>query len=212
MIKVAIVEDDQQIRDLTVEIIDHYSDLHCVGAYDGAVAFEKNMLSIRPHVVLMDITMPGKNGIECVGTCSLLHPEVAFVMYTSNEDSTQVFSALAAGALGYVVKGGRPDQIVNAVREVHAGGSPMSRQISRLVTRSFLKTEKICPELEKLSGQEKEVLECLDQGLSYKAIANKRFVSQNTIRTQVQSIYRKLHVHSRIGALNVLHGRNREVM
>ena len=206
-IRVCIVEDDRQIRQLAQAIVEHFDDFECTGAFDSAEKFEASLASRQPDVVLMDISLPGKTGIESVRTSIAENPNIAFVMFTSNENPSVVFEALAAGALGYVLKGGTPNQIATAIREVQAGGSPMSRQISRLVAQSFVKTEKAYPELETLTEQEREVLEYLDQGLAYKEIAAQRFVTVHTVRTQVQSIYRKLHVHSRTEALNKLHGR-----
>ena len=129
------------------------------------------------------------------------------MMFTDHTESKGVFEALAAGASGYVVKGGTPERLADAIRDVKAGGSPMSRQISRMVTNAFQQTEKKYPELEKLTEQEHTVLRGLDNGWSYKEIATQRFVSEHTVRTQVRSIYEKLQVHTRTEALNKLHGR-----
>jgi DNA-binding NarL/FixJ family response regulator len=206
-IRVAIVEDDAEIRKLTVSLLNFYADIEGVGAFGSAEDFAKNLPSLRPDVVLMDIGLPGMSGIECVRACHLEHPSIEFIMFTDHSDTKEVFEALAAGATGYVLKGGLPEQLASAIREVKEGGSPMSRQISRMVATAFRQSEQKHPKLEKLTPQEWEVLHCLDKGWAYKEIAARRFVSEHTVRTQVRSIYQKLQVHTRTEALNLLHGR-----
>ena len=152
----------------------------------------------------MDIGLPGQNGIACVRECKPAFPNVEFVMFTDHLDSNEIFEALAAGATGYVLKGGTPERLAQDIRDVQAGGSPMSRQISRMVTASFQRTETRHPHLERLTKQEWEVLRGLAQGWSYKEIATRNFVSEHTIRSQVRSIYQKLEVHTRTEALNIL--------
>jgi DNA-binding NarL/FixJ family response regulator len=207
-IRLSIVEDDLEIRKMTASLVNFYEDIECVGTYGDAESFIEDLPRLTPDVVFMDIGLPGQSGIECVRNCKQ-NQECGseFVMFTDHSDSREVFEALAAGATGYVLKGGTPNQLVEAIREVASGGSPMSRQISRLVINSFQHTHITCPELEKLSPLEQEVLECLDKGWAYKEIAAHRYVSEHTIRTQVRSIYKKLQVHSRTEALNKLHGR-----
>ncbi len=207
MIRVAIVEDDADIRKLTASLLNLYDDIECVGTSESAEAFKQTVQSVRPDVVLMDIGLPKQSGIECVRECRLLYPRIEFMMFTDHTDSKGVFEALATGASGYVVKGGTPERLADAIRDVKAGGSPMSRQISRMVANAFLKTEKKHPELETLTEHEHAVLRGLDNGWSYKEIATQRYVSEHTVRTQVRSIYEKLQVHTRTEALNKLHGR-----
>lgn len=206
-IRVAIVEDDAEIRKLTASLLNFYTDIECVGAFGNSEDFVNNLPSLSPDVVLMDIGLPGMSGIECVRNCHLEFPGIDFVMFTDHTDTKEVFQALAAGATGYVLKGGLPEQLANAIREVREGGSPMSRQISRMVAMAFRQSEQKHPNLEKLTPQEWEVLQCLDKGWAYKEIAAQRYVSEHTVRTQVRSIYQKLQVHTRTEALNLLHGR-----
>ncbi len=207
-IRVAIVEDDAEIRKLTASLLNFYPDIECVGAFGDAEDFIANLPALHPEVVLMDIGLPGKNGIECVHICRTSgNQQVEFVMFTDHTDTKEVFQALAAGATGYVLKGGTPERLAEAIRDVKEGGSPMSRQISRMVASSFQRTEPKFPELDRLTEQEWEVLRGLDKGWAYKEIATQRFVSEHTVRSQVRSIYEKLQVHTRTEALNKLHGR-----
>jgi len=205
-IRIALVEDDPDIRELTASLLQFYDDLECVGTFESAEALTRSLKTLSADVVLMDIGLPGQNGIECVRAQHLLYPAIEFVMFTDHADSQGVFEALAAGATGYVLKGGLPEDLVAAIRDVRIGGSPMSRRIARMVAASFHRTEPQFPNLEKLTKQEREVLKGLDKGLSYKEISQLHFVSEHTIRSQVRSIYEKLEVHTRTEALNKLHG------
>ena len=206
MIKVAIVEDDKDIRTLTARLLNLYEEIECSHVFPSAEAFQ-NALPLDVDVVLMDIGLPNQNGIECVRACKPLCENVEFIMFTDHLDRKGVFDALAAGATGYVLKGGIPEHLVHAIQEVKNGGSPMSRQISRMVAASFQRTEREFPELEKLTEQERVVLRGLDDGFSYKEIATSKFVSENTVRSQVRSIYEKLQVHTRTEALRKVYGR-----
>jgi DNA-binding NarL/FixJ family response regulator len=205
IIKVAIVEDDQDIRELTASLLNFYNDIECVGVFGSAEDFIISIPNIIANVVLMDIGLPVMNGIECIKSSSKLFPNIEFLIYSDHLDTQDVFQALTVGANGYVLKGSSPEKLVEAIRDIHAGGSPMSRQISRMVAASFQKNETLHPDFEKLTTQEWEVLKGLDKGYAYKEIASIRFVSEHTVRSQVRSIYEKLHVHSRTDALNKYH-------
>lgn len=205
IIKVAIVEDDQDIRELTASLLNFYNDIECVGVFGSAEDFMISIPNIIANVVLMDIGLPRMNGIECIKSSSKLFPNIEFLIYSDHLDTQDVFQALTVGANGYVLKGSSPEKLVDAIRDIHAGGSPMSRQISRMVAASFQKNETLHPDFEKLTTQEWEVLKGLDKGYAYKEIASIRFVSEHTVRSQVRSIYEKLHVHSRTDALNKYH-------
>jgi DNA-binding NarL/FixJ family response regulator len=205
-IRVAIVEDDAEIRKMTSSLLNLFADIECACTFGSAEEFEIALPTLQADVILMDIGLPGKNGIDCIKTCKN-EQEMNFIMFTTHLESQNVFDALAAGATGYILKGCNPDRLADAIREVHDGGSPMSREISRLVTASFKRTEKHFPALEKLTTQEHEVLKGLDKGWSYREIAAQRFVSEHTVRSQVRSIYEKLEVHSRTEALNKVFGK-----
>jgi DNA-binding NarL/FixJ family response regulator len=197
MIKIAIVEDNEDVRKLTASLLNQFSDIECVGSFDSAEAFSAAAPNLQADVVLMDIGLPKQNGIECVRENAVKYPHLEFIMFTDHSDSAQVFSALLAGANGYVLKGGLIEQLAEGIRDIKAGGSPMSRQFARLSLTYLREAKKDYPELELLSKQEHEVLEGLYKGWSYKEIATHRFVSEHTVRTQVRSIYYKLQVHTR---------------
>jgi len=207
IIKVALVEDDADIRKLTASLINIYPDLECIGTFTNAEEFENSLPTLNPDIVLMDIGLPGKTGIECIRDIGPAKQSIQYLVYSDHQDSREVYDALAAGANGYVLKGTTPEKLAEAIRELHQGGSPMSRQISRMVASSFKNNERKHPDFEKLTPQEWEVLTRLERGLAYKEIAAERFVSEHTVRSQVRSIYEKLHVHTRTEALNKLHSR-----
>lgn len=208
-IRVALVEDDEELRRLTASILNFYSDIECVGAYESAEAFIAAMPGLHPEVVLMDIGLPDMNGIHCVAQLKPSHRQVQFVMLTAQNDPKTTFQALQAGATGYILKASAPEKIAEAIREAMAGGSPMSAAIARLVVESFQKDEATFPELDKLTRTEREVLEDLESGFSYKEIAARRFVDLSTVQSHIRNIYEKLEVHSRTEAVNKVFGRKK---
>jgi DNA-binding NarL/FixJ family response regulator len=152
-------------------------------------------------VVLMDINMAGMDGIECVRRLKALVPQIQILMLTVYEDTEQIFKALAAGATGYLLKRLAPEELLQAIRDAHAGGSPMSNSIARKVVASFQKTDGAGAKQNLLTAREQEVLDCLAQGLAYKQIGDKLNISINTIRSHLRHIYEKLHVQSRTEAV-----------
>jgi DNA-binding NarL/FixJ family response regulator len=161
----------------------------------------KNLPADQPDVVLMDINMASMDGIECVHRLKKLMPKVQVVMLTVYEDSDKIFRALAAGATGYLLKRCAPDELLQAIRDVLAGGSPMSHAIARKVVASFQATTSPADQENQLSPREERVLDCLARGLAYKQIGDELGISINTIRTHLQHIYEKLHVRSRTEAV-----------
>jgi DNA-binding NarL/FixJ family response regulator len=157
--------------------------------------------TIGPEVILTDINLPGMSGIECVRQLKPLMPKAQFVMLTVYEDADHIFDALAAGATGYLLKQTRRDELVAALREVHAGGSPMTSNIARKVVQSFQKRGSPTGEGEELSPREHEVLDLLARGYLYKEIADSIGISLPTVNTYIRRIYEKLHVHSRAQAV-----------
>src|SRR5580692_6680716 len=202
MITVSIVDDESQLRQSIETFINGSPGFRCLSAYGSAEAAVQGLMTERPDVVLMDIHMAGMNGIECVERLKKLRPEIQIVMLTVYEDTEQIFKALAAGASGYLLKRLNPDKLLQAIREVHAGGSPMSGSIARKVVASFQKAGRTgVQEPELLSPREQTVLDCLAKGLAYKQIADLLGISVPTIRTYLRRIYEKLHVQSRSEAV-----------
>ena len=201
VIKVCLVEDDDEIRDLTRLVLEMQGTIKCEPCYSSAEEFISQLPELCVDIILMDIGLPGMNGIECVRKCTENNDQINFIMYTTHYDTREVFDALKSGAKGYILKGGSPDRLIQDIYDFAAGGSPMSSQISRLVTDSFSKSKPKREVIEMLSKQEFEVLRGLERGLNYKEIAAERFVSIHTVRAQIRSIYEKLHVHNKVEAL-----------
>jgi DNA-binding NarL/FixJ family response regulator len=202
MIQVAIVEDIDDIRKGLAMIINASDAAECKHTFANAEkAFE--VLNVQPvDVVLVDINLPGgMNGIELVHQLKPIHPTMQFMMCTVYEDTDLVFKALKAGATGYILKKTQPDKLIEAIKEIHEGGSPMSAQIARKVITSF-QQPMVREATQLLTRREQELLELLAQGFRYKEIADKLFLSIDTIRTHIRNIYRKLEVQSRAEALN----------
>lgn len=208
-IRVALVEDDTDLRKLTASILNFYDDIECVGAFESAEALRPVMESLRPDVVLMDIGLPGQDGIACVGQLKPLYRSTQFVMLTAQNDPEKTFMALQAGATGYLLKTAPPEKIAESLREVVSGGSPMSAAIARLVVESFQQAESEAPELARLTKTEREVLDDLEAGYAYKEIAARRFVDMSTVQSHIRHIYEKLEVHSRTEAVNKAFGRKK---
>jgi DNA-binding NarL/FixJ family response regulator len=201
MISVSIVDDEKKLCESIATFLNGSPGFRCVSIYGSAEAALKRLPSDRPDVALMDINMPGLNGIECVSRLKALAPEIQIVMLTVYEDTDQIFKALAAGATGYLLKRSDPDELLQAIRVVNAGGSPMSNSIARKVVASFQKAGHVGEKLDLLSAREQAVLDCLAQGLAYKQIGDQLGISINTIRTHLRHIYEKLHVQSRTQAV-----------
>lgn len=208
-IRVALVEDDAELRKLTASILNFYPDIECVGAFESAEDLISTLSAIRPQVVLMDIGLPGQDGIACVRQLKPQHRDIHFVMLTAHNDPKRTFLALQAGATGYILKTAPPEKIAAAIREVLDGGSPMSTSIARLVVESFQQTQEQSSALSHLTKTEREVLDDLEAGFSYKEIAARRFVDITTVQSHIRHIYEKLEVHSRTEALNKAFGRKK---
>ncbi len=202
-ITLRIVEDDERIRELLTAVF-----LATPGiAFKGAHGSVEEALALNgagtADVVLMDINLPGKDGIEGVRELSQRWPSAQFLMYTVNDTDDKVYEALKAGANGYLLKNSSPDQIVEAVRDVHAGGSPMSMSVARRVVKHFRPAAPQPHALtHELSTREFEVLELLAQGLLYKEIAARLSISEGAVKQNIHRIYGKLHVVNRTEAVN----------
>ena len=202
-ITVSMVEDDVKLRGSLARLIDSTEGFVCVSQHPDAENALKELPITRPHVVLMDINLPRMNGVECVRRLKELIPDVQVVMLTVYENTNIIFSALASGASGYLLKQSLPEEIIEAIRDVHSGGSPMSSHIARKVVASFQRISKPAHEYEKLSLREQQVLDALARGDTYQEIADSLKISYATVHTHIRHIYEKLHVRSRTEAVTV---------
>ena len=201
-IRVAIVEDDDEVRNSMKEFLATTDDLLCEATFSRAEDFIKQFRAMHVDVVVMDITLPGMSGIQCVSELKPKRPEVQFLMCTSHGDAEKTFDSLCAGATGYLIKNSSPQQLFSAIRDIHGGGSPMSAQIARLVVNSFPVHNKNTKLLETFTTREQEILHALAKGYQYREIAEKLLISIDTVRTYLRKIYEKLQVHSKVEALN----------
>ena len=200
-ITVSIVEDNDQLRATLARVISRADGFECVSHHATAEAALEALPNEKPEVVLMDINLPGMNGVECVRRLKQILPNVLVVMLTVYEDTENIFKALAAGASGYLLKRTKSAELLEAIREVHRGGSPMTTHIARKVTQSFQKAGPSIQPTENLSQREQEVLDCLSQGFLYKEIAEKLGISYETVHTYIRRIYEKLQVRTRTEAV-----------
>ena len=200
-ITVSIVEDDGEARKLLVGWIKRAEGLRCVGEHGSAEKALTALPQEKPSVVLMDINLPGMNGVECVRRLKTVMPATQFVMLTVYEDADHIFNALAAGATGYLLKQTPRTELLSALQDVNRGGSPMASNIARRVVQSFQQTMSPNVEAEDLSGREQEVLNLLARGFLYKEIAESLNISVATVNTYIRRIYEKLHVRSRSQAV-----------
>jgi DNA-binding NarL/FixJ family response regulator len=200
-ITVSIVEDNEQLRTTLARVLNRSDGFRCLSHHGSAEEALKDVPAIKPEVVLMDINLPGINGVECVRQLKQLLPGLQVIMLTVYEDTENIFSALAAGATGYLLKRTKTPELLEAIREVHRGGSPMTTHIARKVTQSFLKAGPSPQPTENLSQREQEVLDCLSQGFLYKEIAEKLGISYETVHTYIRRIYEKLQVRTRTEAV-----------
>ena len=201
MINVAIVDDDREVRDGIVLLINGTQNYRCVGAYGSAQEAVDRIPELDVQVVLMDINMPHMSGIECVVRLKNLQPSLQIMMLTSFEDDEKIFQSLVAGASGYLLKKTPPAKLLEAIEEIHHGGSPMSNQIARKVVETFQSAGNASKDTVGLTQREQEILSHLAKGYRYKEIADALFISVETVRTHLRNIYEKLHVRSRTEAV-----------
>ena len=200
-ITVSIVEDNEQLRGTLARVIGRTEGFVCVGQHATAEAALESLPQDRPQVVLMDINLPGMSGVECVRRVKQLLPDTQVMMLTAYEDTENIFNSLAAGASGYMLKRTPRAELLDAIREVRQGGSPMTTHIARKVVQSFLKPTLAREPTHELSEREQQVLELLSQGLMYKEISDKLGISFETVRTYIRRIYEKLQVRTRTEAV-----------
>ena len=205
-ISVSIVEDDSPVRASLAQLIDSSPGCRCVSRHGSAENGLAEIPRIKPDVVLMDINLPGINGVECVRRLKPQLPATQIIMLTVYQNTENIFDALAAGATGYLLKQTPPDELLMAIREVHAGGSPMSSHIARKIVQSFRQAgppfpEALSPEAQTLTPREIQVLDLLAKGFLYKEIAETTKTTYATVHTHIRHIYEKLHVRSRTEAV-----------
>ncbi|MFH1121949.1 MAG: response regulator transcription factor [Bacteroidota bacterium] len=201
-IKVVIVEDDKEMREGLELIVQSLPSLECIASCSSGEAALETIPGAIPDIVLMDIHLPGISGIECIRQLKPQLPLIQFMMCTVYEDTDNVFDSLCAGAAGYLLKNSPPSKITDSIVDLYQGGSPMSPTIARKVIRKFQPPAGSNTEMESLTPREKELLDLLSKGYRYKEIADKLFISFETVRTHIHNIYEKLHVQSRTEALN----------
>lgn len=196
-IRVAIVEDDPWLRANLAREIGQAAGFKCLGAFRSAEAALESIPALQPNVVVMDINLPGMDGVACVRRLKELCPEMQFLMLTVYEESDKIFDSLLAGARGYLLKRTPVMEVLEAIQQVQEGGAPLTDHIARKVVQHFNQLGTRASTLETLSPREKQVLERLARGASYKETADQLALSIDTVRMNVRHIYQKLHVHSR---------------
>ena len=204
-ISISIVEDNDQLRATLAKVIARADGFRFATDYASAEDALADLPKVKPDVVLMDINLPGINGVECVRKLKALLPQTQVMMLTVYEDTENIFNALAAGANGYMLKRTPTKDLIEAIREMQRGGSPMTTHIARLVVQSFQKAAAPAPapgdDLSVLSEREQQVLDLLAQGLIYKEIAEKLNIGYETVHTYIRRIYEKLQVRTRTEAV-----------
>ena len=201
IINVGIVEDNNKIREGLAALIDGSEGFRCRAKYETAEEALRKLPEENLDVVLMDVNLPGMSGIECLIRLKEILPNIQVMMLTVYEDDEVIFKSLVAGATGYILKRTPPAELLEAIKEIHSGGSPMSDQIARKVVQAFQQMGKSSKETENLSDRENEILSYLSKGYHDKEIADKLFLSVKTVRTHLRNVYKKLHVRSRTEAV-----------
>ena len=200
MIKVAYVEDDSRLRSFVTEYLDESPEFELVGSCGSVEEFiEEAKVMKEPDVLLQDISLPGMSGLEAVRHVKKIFPNVEIIMFTIHDDSERIFKALCAGAAGYMLKNTSLPKIKEGIHSVHRGEAAMSPSIARKVIQHFRPEKK---REEELSQRERQIVDAMMEGLSYKMIADKLLLSINTVRYHIKNIYRKLQVNSKMEILN----------
>lgn len=198
---IAIIEDDEKVKHYLAEQIQLQIDVQELRLFGDAESALKELSAEPVEIALFDINLPGMSGIDCIRRLKLLHPRMQMMVLTVFDNTDNIFSAIKAGATSYLLKGTPPEKIVEAINDVYKGGSPMSSQIARKVIEAFAVKEKTNEYFQCLSKREQEILEQLSKGYRYKEIADKLYLSLETVRTHVRNVYEKLQVNNRVEAL-----------
>lgn len=207
-ITICIVEDLDEVREGLKQFISLNPEFRVQDTFRTAEEALYEIPRLKPQIVIMDINLPGMNGIECIRQVKDKSPDTQFMMFTVYENDEKVFEALKAGASGYLLKNTDLAQITEALKELQNGGSPMSTNIARRLVTAFRDKEKDAVLLEVLSKRENDVLQLLSKGLLYKEISDQLSISTSTVRQHIHHIYEKLHVQNRTEALNKAFGKN----
>jgi DNA-binding NarL/FixJ family response regulator len=207
-ISLSIVEDLDEVREGLKQFISLSPEFKVLDTFKTAEEAVYTIPKLKPDIVIMDISLPGMNGIDCIKEIKNRVPKTQFMMFTVYENDEKVFEALKAGASGYLLKNTGLVQMIEALKELHDGGSPMSSNIARKLVTVFREQEKNTVPVEALSNRENEILQLLSKGLLYKEIADQLSISVSTVRQHIHKIYEKLHVQNRTEAINKAFGKN----
>ena len=200
-IRVLVFEDNFSLRNSIFQLINGSEGFKCVGAFENCSELLKNVQEVNPDVILMDIQMPGINGIEAVKMIREKYPDLKILMQTIFEDNDKIFQSIYAGASGYILKTTSPSRLLDFIKETYDGGAPMSPSVASKVLKMITQHDQPNTVDFNLSDREKEVLSFLVKGMSYRMIAETCFISIDTVRAHIRNIYEKLHVHSKAEAV-----------
>jgi DNA-binding NarL/FixJ family response regulator len=203
-IKVSIVEDLAELREGLLNLLKWDDRFEALSSYGNAESAIESIVALQPDIVVMDINLPGMNGIMCIRKIKKDCPGTQFIMFTIYEDDEHLFDALEAGASGYILKTASQQKILDSIEELYHGGAPMSTQIARKVINRFKKPE--TPELLQLTDREREVLTLLSKGLLYKEIGQELHITTGTVKQHIHNVYEKLHVQNKTEAINKFKG------
>jgi DNA-binding NarL/FixJ family response regulator len=207
-ISIAIVEDLDEVRDGLKNFLALSQDFKVLDTFKTAEQALDDIPKLRPDIVIMDISLPGMNGIECIRQVKDKSPSTQFMMFTVYENDEKVFEALKAGAAGYLLKNTGLIQLIESLKELHNGGSPMSANIARKLVTVFRAQQSDPVSVDLLSNRENNILQLLSRGLLYKEIAEQLAISVSTVRQHIHHIYEKLHVQNRTEAINKAYRKN----
>ena len=196
--RIVIIEDNDVVKDGFALLINSMSEHDVVGAYESCEEAIKNLDKDNPDIIMMDIELPGMNGIDGTRHIKKTHPDIDILVVSVHDNSDLVFQALVSGASGYITKNAPHNRILDAINEVKKGGAPMSSNIARMVVESFRRNQN-----SPLSPRETEVLELLSEGKSYSVIADELFIHKETVKSHIKNIYYKLQVNSKAAAIEV---------
>lgn len=207
MLTICIIEDIPEINEGLVDLLEKDERFSIIGNFSTAEKAMEELPNLMPDIVISDINLPNKSGIDALKYIKNLHPQIQFIMFTIYEDSDQVFDALKSGASGYILKNTTPSKIIESIIELSEGGSPMSPSIARKVINTFNSSNSSSTVEDLLTQREFEIIKLLSKGFLYKEIADQLFISISTVKRHINHIYEKLQVQNKTEAVNKLYGR-----